>query len=664
MKLKNKFIMSFTVFALIPLIISGIIISYVCQNSSKNDAYIRLKEELLIAQSSMRNNIDMLKKIALSSQNDDLIISYLNDDSSTELKTKVSDKYKVMKDNYELFANIIILNSEGIAINDANKSTNLNTTSFNTTPYFLKAKETKQMAVSSAVFGKLVGKPVMVICVPILNNEKQIQGYTMFNVNLEAISDKNVTNIKIGSSGYVYAMDYEGNMLMHPNKEEINQKKILETKIGQEILTKKSGIGEYKNNNANLLVAYGEDKDMGLIYAANIPTSEFMGTAKTVMYLILGISIIAFIISSIFSVLISKSIVNRINSVANAMENVAKGDFTTKVHVKNKDEISSMGSKINETMNQLRFSISGVKENSSNVNNMSTTLASTSKQMTMAASGVALAVEEIAGGAVNQTRELLEITNQLDMFNSELNDIHVKISNVHTSSKDTESKAIHGKDYIESLTQSILKIKQSFSEVNTKINGLGSTVSEIGKITDSINEISEQTNLLALNAAIEAARAGEQGKGFAVVAEEVRKLAEESSKASGEIMNLINSVSNETNEVINTSKQMDDLIEEQTDVVEKTIQSFDNILESVQNIAPMVNETYNSVKNAIKAKDIVVDKIDGISSVAEKVAASTQEISASAEEMLSSTEEVADIALKLDESVNDLTSKVEGFKVQ
>jgi methyl-accepting chemotaxis protein len=41
-----------------------------------------------------------------------------------------------------------------------------------------------------------------------------------------------------------------------------------------------------------------------------------------------------------------------------------------------------------------------------------------------------------------------------------------------------------------------------------------------------------------------------------------------------------------------------------------------------------------------------------------------EEISASAEEMLSSTEEVSGIASKLNESVNDLISKVEGFKVQ
>jgi len=663
MKLKNKFILIFTIFAIIPLIVSGVVVNFVVQNSNKNEAYGRLKEELLVSQNSMQSNIETLKNIALDSQSDELLLKYLNENSSTELKGEVSDKYKKIMDKYGVFANIVIFNGNEKPLTDAINS-GIEKKEYTKPDYLIKAKETKQLVVSSIRKSSTTDKPVFTICIPFLNGEKQIQGYIMYSVDLEKLSKKYVTNIKMGLSGYVYVMDYEGTMVMHPKQEEIFQKNILKISIGEEILKNKTGTGEYEYNGVKKLVAYNEDKDMGLIYVANIPTSEFTGTSKTVMSLMLIIGVIALIVSSIIAVLISKNLTNHINNVVRAMDMMSKGDFTIKVDVKGKDEIGIMANKINETMDQLRFSISGVKENSSNVDSMSTTLASTSKEMNIAASEVASAIEEIANGAANQTRELLDITKHLDMFNDELNDIHNKISNVNASSKDAEDKAVLGKEYIESLTSSITKVKQSFLVVNTKINGLGSTVSEIGKITDSINEISEQTNLLALNAAIEAARAGEQGKGFAVVADEVRKLAEESSKASGEIMSLINLVSKETEEVIDTSRQMDDLIGDQANVVEKTIQSFDNILESVQKIAPMVDETYSSVKNAIKGKDIVVNKIEGIASVAEEVSASTEEISASAEELLSSTEEVTGVALQLDDSVNDLISKVEVFKIQ
>jgi len=663
MKIRNKFVLIFTIFAIVPLILSGIIVNSIIQDSNRKDAYGRLREELVVAQNSMQGNIEMLKNIALDSQNDELLIRYLNENNSAELKSKVSDKYEKTIKKYGVFANVIIINKDVKRLTDGLKS-GIENTDTPIQDYVLKTKETKQLVVSDIKKSNTTGKSIFAICVPIFNDEKQILGYVTYSADLEKLSEKYVTNIKMGASGYIFVIDKEGTVVMHPNKEEIFQKNFLNSSISKDILEKKTGVSEYEYNGVKKLVAYNEDKDMGLIYLANIPTSEFMETSKTVVELMLTIMVIVLIVSSISALLISKKLTNSINNVVKAMGSVAEGDFTTKVNIKSKDEIGIMGSKINDTMDHLRFSISGVKENSLNVNNMSNTLANNSKEMTVAASEVASAIGEIANGAMDQTRELLDITKELDMFNAELEDIHNKISNVNTSSKYAEDKAALGKDYIKSLTTSIDKIKQSFSVVYTKINGLGSTVSEIGKITDSINEISEQTNLLALNAAIEAARAGEQGKGFAVVADEVRKLAEESSKASGEIMNLINLVSGETKEVIDTSKQMDSLIVEQANVVEKTIQSFDNILESVRNITPMVDETYSSVKNAIKAKDTVVRKIEGIASVAEEVSASTEEISASAEEMLSSIQDVSEIASQLDKSVDDLISKVDGFKVE
>lgn len=664
MKLKIKFIVFFISFAIIPLILSSIIVSSVVQNSNKKDAYGRLKEELVLSQNSMQSDIEMLKKIASDSQNDELLLRYLNEDGPIELKDAVRDRYKKSIDKYSVYSNIVIIDKNLKPLLDA-LNTGLEKNSFTAPDYLIKSKETKELVVSNIKKSPTTNNTALfVICVPILNSEKDVLGYVLASVDLQKLSEKYVTNIKIGSSGYIFAVDKEGTTVLYPKKEEIFQKNFLKTSIAKEVLDKKIGIGEYEDNGEKKLVAYNEDKDMGLIYIATIPTYELTGVTKTVINLIIIIGVIALIIAIAISIFASKGLTNHINNVLKAMVNISKGDFTTKIDVKSKDEIGIMASKMNSTMDQLRFLLSSVKGTSSKIESMSTTLANNSKETATASKEVALAIEGIADGSVNQTRELLDITNQLNMFNAELNDICNKVSNVNTNSKDAEDKAALGKDYIQNLTASMTKIKQYFLIVNNKINGLGSTISEISNITYSINEISEQTNLLALNAAIEAARAGEHGNGFAVVADEVRTLSEQSGKASIEIMALINSITKETGDVIDASKQMDALIANQANIVEKTIEAFDNILESVQKIAPMVDETYVSVKNAITVKDVVVDKIESVSSVAEEVSASTEEISASAEEMFSSTEEVADIAYQLNESVTDLISKVERFKVE
>ncbi|GKX67343.1 methyl-accepting chemotaxis protein [Inconstantimicrobium mannanitabidum] len=665
MKLKKKFIMYFTIFAIVPLVISGIIVSTVVKNYNLNDAYKRLQEELNVSKSTMEGTLEMVKNVALDSQHDGMLVGYLSGDNKGMPITKAEfiDKYKSMMDKYKVFSNIVIISKNQLPIGDAINS-GIENKPYTVPDYLNEAKETKTLVMGKVKKSMSTGNAIFPVAVPILDRQNTIQGYIVFSIDLQKLSQKYVTNIKIGESGYLFAIDSDGTTVMHPKQTEIFQKGILKTSVGNEILSKKTGSAEYVYNGVKKLVVYSADKNTGLIYLANIPESELTGISSIVMTVIFTISGVALILSVLLSMAIARALTNHINSVVKAMDNISEGDFTTKLSIKTKDEIGIMADKINETMEKLRFSVSGVKENSFSVNNMSSTLTSTSKEMAVAANEVAMAIEGISNGAVDQTRELLDVTSELEKFNGELDDIYNKVTNVNSSSKDAEGKAVIGKDYIESLTESIVKVKQFSAVVNNKINELGTTVGEIGKITDSINEISEQTNLLALNAAIEAARAGEQGKGFAVVADEVRQLAEQSSKASGEIMELINSVSRETEAVIGTSKQMGDLIGEQANVVDKTIESFDNILQSVQKITPMVDATYSSVENAIKAKAVVLKKIESIASVSEEVSASTEEISASAEEMLSSTEEVADIALKLNESVDDLISKVDGFKVE
>ena len=84
--------------------------------------------------------------------------------------------------------------------------------------------------------------------------------------------------------------------------------------------------------------------------------------------------------------------------------------------------------------------------------------------------------------------------------------------------------------------------KEIQANTGKAMNEIASSGKKISEIVDLVADIAFQTNILAINAAIEAAKAGEQGKGFAVVAIEVRELAQRASESSKEINQLITAV--------------------------------------------------------------------------------------------------------------------------
>jgi len=67
--------------------------------------------------------------------------------------------------------------------------------------------------------------------------------------------------------------------------------------------------------------------------------------------------------------------------------------------------------------------------------------------------------------------------------------------------------------------------------------------------------------------------------------------------------------------------------------------------------------------NTVKAKDVVLDRVQSISAVSEEASASAQQISASAEELSASTEEIAANAQELLNISKRLEEQVDRFRL-
>jgi len=150
---------------------------------------------------------------------------------------------------------------------------------------------------------------------------------------------------------------------------------------------------------------------------------------------------------------------------------------------------------------------------------------------------------------------------------------------------------------------------------------------QINQIISVIDEIAFQTNLLALNAGVEAARAGEAGKGFAVVAQEVRGLAQRSAEAAKEIKTLIA-----------TSRSQ---VESGVELVTASGKSLDEIVAEVSSMAELISTIAVSAKEQATSLREVSGAADQMDKVTQQNAAMVEQATAASQTLTNETEELA-----------------------
>ncbi|MCL1919133.1 MAG: methyl-accepting chemotaxis protein [Peptococcaceae bacterium] len=657
--LRTKFITYFTLFAFLPVLLMGIIIYNISYNTNKQTSIDDLILNAELVQQNYSNLMHAFSRMQLDTISNPRFGQYLTGDM--DLQQELSNRLADIQQEYPELESLFVSDISGKVVLDSDRGA-LVGMDYSNHEYFKRVTQSGQQTLSLG-FKDSRDNPAVAYIAPIQSATGSIVGYIGFLINLESFS-QDIAHVKIGELGYIVVVETSTmNALLSPQTDKILTAYITQIPGAEEAVNNKNVHSfDYTLNGSKRIAAFARDEEFGWTYVALVGLAEKTAVARVVL---MTLGIMALILAPtviILSIVITGGIIRPINRISKTMRQVSDGDLTVNLNTSGKDEIASMSSNIDQTVQSLNESVTGVKEVASEVQDFSENLTLTSEQMSSATGEVTSAIQDVAKGATAQASDLTEIVSILNVFASEIDTVGSNTDDVSISSQTAETKAMEGKNQVEDLTSSITSIGKSFSAFMETISELGLSVEKIGNITDAINAISDQTNLLALNAAIEAARAGEQGKGFAVVADEVRNLAAESKKSSEEIMELIRRVSQETQGVIKASEEVNGLLSDQEKVISQTVDSFEMITNAIQTIAPLVTKAKTSLDKAAHAKDGVVSRVEGVAAVSEEVSASAQEIAASSEQLLSSIEEVSGVSDRMNQAVKNLVDRVQHYK--
>jgi methyl-accepting chemotaxis protein len=377
--------------------------------------------------------------------------------------------------------------------------------------------------------------------------------------------------------------------------------------------------------------------------------SRLLTTTITIIVILAIMFAISILVGVVINQKISKSIIEPVDHVKEAVGLLAQGSFDLELSYESEDELGEIVKSLKNTISmqktyteEMLYEIQSISDKNlsakakitmagdflpvqEGLTTLVASLNATLKTLQDASVHVSDGSDQLAKAAQSLAEGSTEQSTAVERLLAIVSDVTGQVDQNAQNSTEASNKA-------QLADQEAQESAQRMSEMLTAMQMINETSKQIEQIIASIEGIASQTNLLSLNAAIEAARAGEAGRGFAVVAGEVRELANQSAKAAADTRTLIGHAIEE--------------IESGNAIAAETSKALTLVTDEIKEIKTASAEVMQASKIQAQSMQQIRLGVEQISNVVQNNAALAQESSATSQELSAQASTLSEIAVE------------------